>query len=150
MRPTSARLALLLGILGPLAVGGTATGEAAGNHQSPAGVWLTASGNLEVGVEPCGSAFCGKVVRVAANRAMDQAGDNASVNSVIGLTILKDFTPSGDDEWDGEIYNRENGKTYSCRIELAADDTLKVRPYKFLPLFGQTQIWHRVSEKAEP
>jgi uncharacterized protein (DUF2147 family) len=149
MRSTLAKLALILGIVGPLTVCGTAAGEAAGNR-SLTGVWLTASGNLEVGVESCGAALCGKVVRVAANRAMDQAGGNDSANSVIGLMILKDFTPSSDNEWDGEIYNRENGKTYSCRIELAADDTLKVHPYKFLPLFGQTQIWHRVSETAKP
>jgi uncharacterized protein (DUF2147 family) len=145
MRLTSAKFALLLSIVGPLTVGGTATGEAAGNHQSPRGVWLTASGNLEVSVEPCGSALCGKVVQIPANRAMDQDG-NGPPNSVIGLMILKEFTPAGDDRWDGEIYNRENGKTYSCRIELAADGTLKVRPYKFLPLFGQTQIWHRIGE----
>ena len=29
---------------------------------------------------------------------------------------LKDFALSGDGEWNSEIYNRENAKTYSCKI----------------------------------
>jgi uncharacterized protein (DUF2147 family) len=74
--------------------------------------------------------------------------DAAPVDSrpALGLKILTDFRPSGEGEWQGHIYNRENGKTYSCLMTLAAPEQLKVRPYIGLSLFGQTQIWQRVAE----
>ena len=116
------------------------------------GRWLTASGNLEVEIGPCGQALCGTVVRVVANKSM--GAPNATMapvdaRPVLGMRILTDFTPSGDGEWEGRIYNRENGKTYSCVMALLAPDQLKIRPYIVLPLFGQTQIWRRVSTPAD-
>ena len=116
------------------------------------GRWLTASGNLEVEVGPCGAALCGTVVRVLANNSM--AAPNATMTPVdarpaLGMRILENFTPSGDGEWKGRIYNRENGKTYSCVMALLAPDQLKIRPYIVLPLFGQTQIWRRVAAPAD-
>ncbi len=112
----------------------------------PTGRWLTASGNLEVVVAPCGAALCGTVARVVANRSM--ANPNVDMGQVpgLGLVILKDFTPGGGDTWEGLIYNRENGKTYSCVMRLRDADQLEVRPYIAIHLIGQTQIWHRVPE----
>lgn len=38
---------------------------------------------------------------------------------IIGLTIVKDFTFDGSNKWtDGEIYDPESGKIYSCNIKL--------------------------------
>jgi uncharacterized protein (DUF2147 family) len=116
------------------------------------GRWLTESGNLEVDVAPCGQALCGIVAKVLANRSMSAPGNEMqAVDSTpaLGMTILKDFTPAGDGEWEGRIYNRENDKTYSCVIALIDSDQLKVRAYKGLRLFGKTQIWRRVSGAAE-
>jgi uncharacterized protein (DUF2147 family) len=115
------------------------------------GRWLTASGNLEVEIKPCEKALCGTVVRVVANNSMAHPGETMTAvdtRPALGMTILSGFTPSGDGEWAGEIYNRENGKTYSCMMALVGPDELRVRPYKVIPLFGQTQIWHRVSAPA--
>jgi uncharacterized protein (DUF2147 family) len=144
---------LLLALLGSAAAAEIATGQPANQGQlSPTGRWLTESGNLEVGVAPCGSALCGTVVREVANQAMSQisqpASDAAAAGSALGLVILQDFKPSGDDEWQGHIFNRENGQTYSCIMRLAAADTLSIRPYKFIRLFGKTQLWHRVQDQT--
>ena len=69
----------------------------------------------------------------------------ADARSPLGMTILKDLVPSGDSEWQGELYNRENAKTYSCRLSLDGPDQLVVRPYVGLPLFGKTLVWARVA-----
>ena len=69
-----------------------------------------------------------------------KAADN---RSPLGLKILSDFSPAGEGEWQGEIYNRENGKTYSCKLSLEGTDQLAVRAYALLPLFGKTLIWRR-------
>ncbi len=123
---------------------------AAGDAGGLLGRWLTDNGNLEVQIAPCGAAVCGTVTRVLANRSMSGGGEMvaADTRSPLGMVILKDFTSSGDGEWRGEIYNRENAKTYSCKLSLGGPDQLIVRPYVGLPLFGKTLVWKRVSTQT--
>lgn len=128
--------------------------QAAEDQLRPAesGRWITESGNFEVDIAPCGQVLCGTVVRVLANRSMSrpsatmQAVDN---RSPLGMKLLSELTPSGNGEWKGQIYNRENGETYNCLVQLLAPDQLKVRAYKGSPLFGKTQVWHRVTGDAQ-
>jgi uncharacterized protein (DUF2147 family) len=108
------------------------------------GRWVTESGNLEVEVAPCGDAFCGTVVKVLANRSMSGPGEMAADSKpAMGMKILSDFRPAGTGEWKGEIYNRENGKTYSAIITTPVADQLVVHAYVGLPIFGKTQVWRR-------
>jgi uncharacterized protein (DUF2147 family) len=112
------------------------------------GRWLTESGNLEVEIAPCGEALCGTVARVVANRSMSDSSaamEPADKRPALGMKILSDFKPSGEKQWTGEIYNRENAKTYRCRMTLVAPDQLEIRGYILLPLIGKTQIWRRVA-----
>src|SRR5215470_1802646 len=156
MKPNCMRSIVLLAVMLAAAASGPACTQAAkepvaGGAQAASGTvtgrWLTASGNFEVEIAPCGQALCGTVVRVLANRSMSKPDSQAApvdTRPALGMKILTDFTPSGEGEWKGQIYNRENGKTYSCLLSLVASDQLKVRPYVGLSLFGQTQIWKRV------
>lgn len=116
------------------------------------GRWLTESGNLEVDLAPCGAALCGTVVRVLANRSMSSPGTEmaaADSRPALGMVLLSDFMPSGEGEWKGQIYNRENGKTYSALMTHPAADQLLIRAYIGLPLLGKTQVWRRVGTAAE-
>ena len=137
-------------------------GAPAGAEADPRGLWLTASGNLEVRVEPCGAALCGSVARVIANRSMSRPGEAMAADALPaqpGLRILSDFTPSARDttpeggsavtEWRGRIFNRENGKTYDCLMSLGPAGELRRRAYVGLPRFGRTQAWQRVVEAAQ-
>ena len=130
------------------AIGQSAT---ANETAAPIGRWLTDNGNLEVEISRCGEALCGTVVKVLANRSMSGGGEMAAADnrSPLGMTILKDFAAAGGGEWQGEIYNRENAKTYSCKMSLSAPDRLTVRPYVALPLFGKTLTWTRVAAQDE-
>jgi uncharacterized protein (DUF2147 family) len=90
-------------------------------------------------------------VRVIANNSMSKPGSPmaaADSRSPLGMKILSDFLPSGEAEWKGRIYNREDGETYDCVMTLLAPDQIKIRAYKGLPLFGKTQLWSRVTEQA--
>lgn len=110
------------------------------------GRWITESGNLEVEVTPCGDAFCGAVVRVLANRSMSGPGVEmvpADPRPALGMALLSDLRPSGEGEWQGRIYNRENARHYSARVSMAGPDQLVIRAYVGLPLFGKTQVWRR-------
>jgi uncharacterized protein (DUF2147 family) len=120
---------------------------APGNASGLLGRWVTHTGNLEVEIAPCGVAFCGTVTKVLANRSMSGSGEMAPADnrSPLGMVILNDFAPSGDGEWSGELYNREEAKTYSCKITLGGHDQLIVHPYVGLTMFGKTFIWKRVA-----
>jgi len=136
-----------------LALGGCSqqatTAPAAANQQL--GRWVTESGNLEIDIAPCGKALCGTVVKVLANRSMADPSKTmaADAPSPLGMKVLRDFMPSGDGEWQGQIYNRESGKTYDCLMSLASSDQLKIHPYVGVPLFGKTQIWRRAVASSE-
>ncbi len=115
----------------------------------PRGHWVTASGNLEVEVAPCGPALCGTATKVLANRSMRAGGEAlqpADTRPALGMKILLDFLPDEDEagQWQGQIYNRENGKTYRCTMSLNPAGELVLRAYVVLPIFGQTQVWQRV------
>lgn len=123
--------------------------QAGAESRAPLGRWVTESGNLEVEVAPCSSGsatLCGKVIKVMANRSMagpGQAGEFADKRPALGMTLLSGFKPSGANEHTGEIYNRENAKTYSATLTPAGTDQLRVHAYVGIALFGKTQVWRR-------
>lgn len=64
---------------------------------------------------------------------------------IIGLQILKKLKKSGENKWaDGEILDPNNGKTYSCKMELMENGKkLSVRGFLGFSLLGRTQTWLR-------
>ena len=114
------------------------------------GKWITASGNLVIEIAPCGAALCGTAIKVLSNHSMSDPSQQLSGPSPLGVKILHDFTPSGDKTWTGQIYNRENGKTYRCRMAVLSDNELEIHPYVGIPLFGETQVWHRADDASDP
>lgn len=133
----------------PLALA-LAASAAAAQDAPQLGRWLTESGNLEVEIAPCEQALCGTVVRVLANRSMSAGGEMQAADSrpAMGMVLLTDFRASGEGEWKGRIYNRENAKHYSAVMSMAGPDQLAIRGYVGLPMFGKTQVWRRVPAAA--
>ena len=168
MKPTIATVTAVLA-LGLAQTAGAQEAAAAGQPASPSashpkaplGRWITESGNLEVDVAPCtthnnaaatsantgGSpTLCGKVVRVLANRSMSAPGTDmaaADARPALGMTLLSALRDTGSGDYQGEIYNRENAKTYRATLTPAEPDQLLVRAYVGIPLFGKTQVWRR-------
>lgn len=152
------RLSMLLSTLSLAMLAAHAVAQT--SPHDPRGRWITANGNLEVEVAPCGPALCGTVTQVLGNRSMSGAGEMKAADGrpALGLRVLSGFVPDSVDpkvapvRWSGEIYNRENGKTYDC--DLSVDTTgnpageLVLRGYVGLRLFGQTQRWQRVPADA--
>ncbi|PIQ48502.1 MAG: hypothetical protein COW03_09805 [Cytophagales bacterium CG12_big_fil_rev_8_21_14_0_65_40_12] len=61
---------------------------------------------------------------------------------ILGMNLIQGFKFS-DGKWeDGEIYDPENGKTYSCVIKLKGNK-LEVRGYVGMTMFGRTVTWVR-------
>lgn len=163
--PKQARRGRVAIALTLLVVGALAWPSAqAQSSADPRGRWITANGNLEVEIAPCGSALCGTVTRVLGNRSM-LGGEGEVMRPVdtrpaLGLQLLSDFRPLDEIDaegnpqpahtWSGRLYDRESGKTYRCalRIETVGltRGALVLRAYVGLPLFGKTLRWSRAPE----
>jgi uncharacterized protein (DUF2147 family) len=61
----------------------------------------------------------------------------------LGLPVLADFVKDGDNKYTGgTIYDPNNGKTYSCKMTCKGE-TLDIRGYIGISLFGRTTTWSR-------
>ena len=129
------------------------------------GTWLTASGVAQVKIAPCADPkqgpLCGFIVGlinpkgpdgqvVAPDAATDYRNENATLRSrkVIGMPLIWGFKPTSDPNTfeSGQIYNGENGKIYTANVSLQADGKLRLRGYVGTPMFGETQLWTRISQ----
>lgn len=119
------------------------------------GVWLTGTKKGKVEIYKCGNKYCGKIVWLR-EPLNDQGRPKLDKNNpdpvkrkkqILGLDILSGFEYDEDYEWeDGEIYDPDNGKTYSCLMELQDDKkTLEVRGYIGISLIGRTEYWQRTT-----
>jgi uncharacterized protein (DUF2147 family) len=113
------------------------------------GRWIPASGNVIVEVAPCGEALCGTIVEILSNMSMSEIGKELPADVPgVGTQVLIGLEPSGEGEWQGQIFNRENGKTYNCNVGLPSSDKMTVHGYVGIPLFGKTQVWERAPMTA--
>jgi len=63
---------------------------------------------------------------------------------VLGLVNMWGFKYSSSNEWTGgKIYDPKNGKTYSCKIAMENNNSIKVRGYIGVSLIGRTDTWTR-------
>lgn len=123
------------------------------------GQWLTADGKAKVEVVRHGDVYDGSIVWLKAPlyTVQDKEGtpgqpkvdlknpDKAlQARPIVGLPLIRGFKYAGDNVWnDGQIYDPESGKLYSCKLTLMMDGSLKVRGYIGISLFGRSEIWTR-------
>jgi uncharacterized protein (DUF2147 family) len=66
---------------------------------------------------------------------------------VVGMTFLSGLHPAIGEPgvWEGgEILDPDNGRVYRARLRLQPDrNTLEVRGYLGVPMFGRSQVWQR-------
>ena len=123
------------------------------------GVWEPGNGRSRIKIEKIGAKYFGKIVWLKEpidpntnKNKVDKNNPDTSMRNVPlkGYRILKDFVYKGKNEWsEGSIYDPENGSNYNCVITLEDDNTLKVRGYIGVQLFGRTDTWKRVIVKAK-
>jgi uncharacterized protein (DUF2147 family) len=122
------------------------------------GVWEVGSGKARVRVTKYGDKYGGKIVWLKepnypdGTKKVDKNNpDEGKKNTpLLGMNNLLGFIYKGSSEYDGgTIYDPENGNNYNCVIKLEDDNTLNVRGYIGVQLFGRTDIWKRVMLKAK-
>ena len=117
------------------------------------GVWLTHGDKpAKIQISRSGDRFEGKIVWLQTptengKPKVDKNNPDESKRArpVLGLELLRGFRFDKDEWNDGQIYDPESGKTYSCTMTLKDSNTLKVRGYIGISLLGRTEVWTRSS-----
>lgn len=122
---------------------------------SPANsVWLNEKGTAAIRLEAREGELSGRIVWMRQPR--DESGrlkrDRHNPDPALrerplcGLPLLKGFRRDGEHWVGGRVYNPRNGKQYTARLSLPEPDTLVMRGYVVLPVFGSSVTWQRADE----
>jgi len=122
---------------------------------SPIGVWRTIDDKTSraralVQIFARNGLLYGRVTDILdakyADARCQSCGGDRQNQPVLGLEIIRDMRPDGD-QWDGgTILNPETGSVYHCRMHLGPDgQTLVVRGFIGFSLIGRSQTWQRVA-----
>lgn len=117
-----------------------------------AGNWRDADGSV-IRVAPCKDALCATLIAVTttAPGKVDHNNPDRALRTrpLCGLVIGSGFhSESTDRATGGKLYDPSNGKTYSGTIA-SSGDTLNLRGFIGVSLFGRTEKWTRVTAPVE-
>lgn len=117
------------------------------------GLWQTSSKDpAKVEIYKSGDKFYGKIIWLKypllengkTKTDINNPDKTKRSNPIVGLLIFQNFKFDGKKEWkDGTIYDPESGKTYSAYFYLSDKNTLKIRGYVGISVFGRTETWTR-------
>jgi uncharacterized protein (DUF2147 family) len=116
------------------------------------GTWYTGDKESQVRIVNCGGALCGTLVWLkepndpATGRPKtDKHNADASKQNrpLLGVPIVLAMKPNGAGQWNGEVYNAEDGKTYSGSFTLTGPDTADLKGC-VLSILCKSQTWTRV------
>ena len=132
-----------------LAVASMVLASGAAQAADPSGIWLSADGDVKMKVAPCSGAICSSVAWLKSPN--DETGrprldknnpDTGKRNRpIMGSPIIAGMTPDGANKWSGQIYNAEDGKTYSGSFALTGTNTAEIKGC--VAVFCKTKAWTR-------
>ncbi len=119
----------------------------------PTGTWLTQSGASRIKIADCGGALCGTIAWLkepndeSGKPKTDKNNPDESKRSkpLIGVLIVLGMKPSGANKWAGQVYNAEDGKTYSGNLTLTGDNSLQLQGCALGGLLCKSQTWTRAN-----
>ncbi|PTW61443.1 uncharacterized protein (DUF2147 family) [Breoghania corrubedonensis] len=128
-----------IAIAGALTMGAAAAADAEGT-------WARPSGSSQIRIAPCGSALCGKLVWLRDKGKKDENNPDTSKRdrSLLGVLTVYGMKPAGENEWRGKVYNAEDGKTYTGKMELITPSKLKLSGCVLGGLICKGETWRRV------
>jgi uncharacterized protein (DUF2147 family) len=100
----------------------------------PTGIWLSSDGDVKIKVDRCGGDICGHIswLREPTENGKPKvdkhnADESKRGRPVMGLAILIGMKPDGADKWSGQVYNAEDGKTYSGGFSLTDASAAEIK-----------------------
>ncbi len=114
------------------------------------GIWLTDDGKAKIEIYEESGRYSGKIIWIrdsvddAGRPRLDKENPKKALQGrpIVGIDLVKGFKFRRGRWEGGEIYDPENGKTYSCKMTLIGNK-LEVRGYIGFSMFGRTVVWTR-------
>jgi uncharacterized protein (DUF2147 family) len=120
----------------------------------PFGTWLTGDAKGQVRMVNCGGALCGTLSWLKEPNDPDTKQPKTDKNNkdagkrsrpLLGVPIVINMKPSGTpDQWTGDVYNAEDGNTYSGSFALTGPNTAALKGCVMGGLICKSQTWTRV------
>lgn len=110
-------------------MGGTAAASADPAPTDPTGEWMVAAKYAEIRIVDCSGTYWGVVAWEKLPGGIDKYNPDPNLRGrpTMGMPVLMAMKPSDQNEWSGQIYNSQDGRTYSAKISLSSPDVLSVR-----------------------
>jgi uncharacterized protein (DUF2147 family) len=133
------RLFLAAGLLSLLSAG-------TASAQSPTGEWLVKDGTAHIRIAQCGSALWGVLSWTKGPAGVDENNPDPAKRSrsILGVPILINMKP-GESQWDGQVYNAQDGSIYTSHIRLVSPDVLSIEGCVLGGLICGGENWTRVA-----
>ena len=118
----------------------------------PFGTWLTGDKKGKVKIVNCGGALCGTLVWVqepidpeTKQPKTDKHNVDASKQGrpLLGIPIVLNMKPNGGEQWQGQVYNAEDGNTYSGSFAMTGANTAQLKGCVMGGLICKSQTWIR-------
>ena len=129
-----------------------AAGMVTAQAADPTGDWRVADGVANVRIAECNGDIWGVVSWEKEPGGVDEHNPDAAKRSrpTLGMPILLDMKKkAGVDQWEGEVYNAKDGKTYSSTIKPIGSDKLEIQGCVLGFLCGG-ETWTRVAGPILP
>jgi uncharacterized protein (DUF2147 family) len=115
------------------------------------GRWLTQKGDGWIRIQIVGHSLEGSVAgspdpKQREERKFDDRNPDTNLRTrrLEGLTIMTGFEYQGDGHWSGgTVYDPNSGQTYKCTVKQLGANTLKIRGFIGISLFGRSETWTR-------
>jgi uncharacterized protein (DUF2147 family) len=116
----------------------------------PTGEWLVAKQYARIKIANCDGRLWG-VVAWESQPGVDTKNPDPDLRNrpTLGMPILLGMTPTKANRWEGQIYNSQDGHTYSASINLVDPNTLRVEGC-FLRVLCGGEKWTRVETTDAP
>jgi uncharacterized protein (DUF2147 family) len=152
---------LMAGLLATSAYGGIARAQDSATPSqapSPEGYWKTMDDVTHrvksvIYIWQEGDKLFGRVEKIFPepnedpNPVCDKCDGELKGKPILGMRIMWNLVKSGKEWLGGRIMDPQNGKTYSCFIEVLDNGRhLKLRGYLGLAFLGRTQYWERTKK----
>lgn len=146
---------ILRGVVAAVLMSTIGRAEAA-SPADPSGTWSTEDGRARIRLERCGAGqqrICGYIVWM--KDPLDDRGQpvrdsynpdtSKRARNVLGHQLIMGLKPTPEGWFDGDIYNAEDGRSYSVMLWRDSSDRLKLRGC-MLKLLCQTQTWKQTND----
>jgi uncharacterized protein (DUF2147 family) len=123
-------------------------------YADPIGTWLTEGGKSRIRIADCGGALCGTIVWLrepndpeTGKPKTDKNNADAGKRSrpLIGVPIVLSMKPNGPSKWSGQVYNAEDGKTYSGNLTEQGPNSVRLEGCALGGLVCKGQNWTRAN-----